>query len=181
MWSSWRRRSPEVAVWPLGTHETLRRAGRTRVRLKQMRTWPKRWRWWLPLGGLCLTLLGALGALLQASLAPDTVRLTFGRIQMGMTTSEVDALTKHIKRVKTGRRVSSAIVAEEYFPPSMGPLKTAMRPGHTARVYALESGDVIVVFRNDRAIYKYSARYENPTVWDTMGGFLKRVRAAVGL
>jgi hypothetical protein len=148
-----------------------------------MRTWLKRWRWWLLLGGLCLALLGALGALLLESPAPDPMRLAFGQIQMGMTTSEVDAVMRDIKRVKTGRRGSDAIVAEEYFPTSMGPLKIAMRPGpgHTLRDYAWESGDVIVVFRNDRAIYKYSARYQKPTVWDSMGGFLKRVRAAVGL
>jgi hypothetical protein len=99
---------------------------------------------------------------------------------MGMTTSEVDAAMKGIKRVKTGRRGSDAIVAEEYFPASMGPQK-AMLPGHTVRDYELESGAIIVEFRNDRAIYKYSARYQNPTVSDTMGGFLKRFRTPVGL
>jgi hypothetical protein len=75
---------------------------------------PKRWRWWLLLGGLCLALVGALGALLLESPAPDRVRLAFGRVQLGMTTTDVNAVMMELGRLRGGR--GGILLPEEQFP-----------------------------------------------------------------
>jgi hypothetical protein len=93
----------------------------------------KRWGWWLLLSGFCLALFGAVGALQLDSFSPDPLRLAFRRVQLGMTTNEVDALMKGVDGLKTGRvgGGDDILVPDEQLPIPMILDKTT----DTARAY----------------------------------------------
>jgi hypothetical protein len=145
------------------------------------------WRWRLLLVGVCLAVLGSLGVFLLELVTPDSPQLSFGRVQLGMAANDVNALMNGSVSRKEGGKGALFLFPDEQFPRDGTPLarELTMRtiPDYALTAYGFESGQVTVVFRNDRVAYKSWTRYRTAkaTVWGKVRVSLGRLRAAVGL
>jgi hypothetical protein len=142
-----------------------------------MRTWLKRRRRWLVFG---LLLIGAAVVPVFWLTGSDPLHDQFRRIELGMTIEECDAVLKQATRDWNGPYARGGYSGEEFPVDGLPPPGLLGLPEYTARSYWLNSGEILVLFKDRRVVYKNSSRYV-PSGWDLLGEFIDRVRRFVHL
>jgi hypothetical protein len=142
-----------------------------------MQTWLKRWRWWLVFG---LLLFGAAVVPVFWLTGSDPLHDQFRRIELGMTIEECDAVLKQARLHWKGPYTSHAYSSEEFPVEGCPPPGVLGLPEYEARSYWLNSGEILVIFKDGRVVYKNSSRYV-PNGWELLNEFFDGVRRIVHL